>query len=232
MNLGGAEKMRCVLCSCITLLTVAFACAQVENSDRTGQLYPSDDSLVAAARHGYSDRKDVELFSFNVQAHKGRATDCLPLTQTIGVAGPLALAAMQGRGAYVKSSPVPESRDLLHVKGTILLRVVFYATKKEDRAEAWLVQGAQQVHPVSDKLEAIGTETCRVAETQDGARTEAFTGAVIWRVSELYAIRFRTDNSQLDFNGPIKVFVRRNGREEEYEIDAGKAFESETKRFL
>ena len=115
--------------------------------------------------------------------------DCRPITQTIGVAGPLMLAAMQGRSAYLKSVPAPARDSLLHAKGAVLLSVESYAAKKEDRAEIWLAQGMQQFHPTAEKLEAVNSVTCggfRAGGSQH-------TSAAIWDVTQSYVFRFQPD---------------------------------------
>ena len=139
--------MRSALPILMTLLTSAWISTQSEKSNESFSLFPSGDSFVTAAQYGYRSETNLEPAVVHAYYLEGKITDCLTHTQSIEVAGPLMLAAMQGRTAHLKAKPTPAKEDLIHVQGALMVFAETYALKKEDRAGVWLVQGTQEIYP-------------------------------------------------------------------------------------
>jgi len=204
----------------MTLITSVWISAQSGKSNETFGLFPSGDDFMAAAQYGYRSETNLELAQ--VHGHfpgmEGKITDCLPHTQSIGLAGPLMLAAMQGRTAHLNSKPMPEREDLVHVQGALMVLVESYSLKKEDRAEIWLAQGTQEIRPVSEKLDAAKLISCNNVMAHG---KQVHTAGSVWDVRQFYAFRFPPGTPQPDWTSPIRISVQKNGKEEKYETNFG-----------
>ena len=190
-------------CMCIAFIAAASLFAQQGNSFDEALIFPPANELLLAAQHGYNAGKESRMdFVYQPPWRDPIIHPCRTITREARVAGPLLLAAMEGQTAKKHSKGMPSSDEILRSSGTLLFEIVFFARKPDEEATAVLAVGSRTFEPLETYVNKVETVPC----------SSGFYGTQLSaiQVRESFTFGFAAGQVSPDWNGTVKLRVRRN----------------------
>jgi hypothetical protein len=187
---------------CAAFISAASLFAQQTGPIDDALIFPPSNELLRAAQSGYDAGKDWSMDLVYKPPWRDPYTHpCGRVTWEVKVAGPLLLAAMEGRTARIHSQGLPGSDDILHSQGTLLFQIVFFARTEEERATAVLALESREFRPLETYVNKIETVPC--SSRSNGGQYFAM------QVRQTFTFGFAQDQTQPDWSGTVNLKVRR-----------------------
>jgi hypothetical protein len=208
---------------CAAFIVAASLFAQQNRSIDEALIFPPSNELLLAAQHGYDAGKDWRIDLAYQPPEDFRVIHaCSQVTWEVRVAGPLLLAAMEGRTARIHSQGLPASEDILHSRGTLLFQVMYRARKQDERATAVLAVGSREFHPLEAYVNKVESVPCE----------SAYGGGqyYVLEVRQTFTFGFAQNQIQPDWSGPVTLKVRRSNIIEPLELNLHQLLEQQSKR--
>ena len=208
---------------CFALLVAASLLAQDIDVDSETLLFPPSDDTIRAAKLGYQSERQWRMDLAYQLTDRDRAYyACASWPREIRVAGPLLLAAMEGETARLHSLQMPTDEEILHANGTLLLQLVFFSRRDDERATVVLKLGTHEFQPLTSLLDSAEMTPCETG----------WSGGQIYtiRVQQTFTFGFAPAQIQPDSLRNVKLEVRRPGRKHICEMDLQRVLVSQAKR--
>ncbi len=208
---------------CVALLVAASLLAQDIDVDPETLLFPPSSDTLRAAKFGYQSERLWRMdLAYELPDRDRTYHACARWPREIRVAGPLLIAVMEGETARLHSRPIPEDQEILHANGTLLLQLVFFARRDDERATVFLELGTREFQPFTASLDNVESIPCGSA--WNGGQNYAI------RVQETFTLGFAPGQIQPNSLQNVKLEVRRPDRKYICEMNLQRALVSQAKR--